>query len=474
MTLTSEQLDIVYSDNKYVYVSARAGTGKTSTLLEFVKARKFESFLYIVYNSAIREEALTKFPSNVKIHTIHSLAYEEIGYKYKKKFGSNLKTEDIFYTLPYFKNKNIENETDFKEAFYVAAIIGRFCNSAFRSLDEIPHEPHIIKMAKEYWLRMIDITDLDVKMTYDGYLKLYHLSNPKLKYNYILVDEAQDSNEVMLDIVYAQDSNFVFVGDEHQRIYSFRGALNIFEESTYFDASSDYVHLSLTKSFRFGEEIANVANKLLSTYKNEENLVVGNEERESIVGIIDKSIQHTRITRTNAKLFDLAVRYSEEGKTIYINGGIDLIVGQVLDGYYLYKGQKEYIKNETLKKFKSYKHFKSIAENLKYPEYLFLTKIIDKYGESLFKKLELIKKHLTGIKTADIILSTAHKSKGLEFVSVIIEEDFVNLFDKNGMLLPPDRVDPEEINLLYVAVTRTTHDLELSKDLENFINSEVI
>jgi len=469
MKLTPEQLDIVYADNDYIYVSARAGTGKTKTLLEYVKVRKKETFLYIVYNSSIKEEALSKFPSYVTIHTIHSLAREYIGYKYQHKLTKNIKTEDIFHSLEYFKNKNISNEKDFKEAFIISSIINRFCNSSFKKIEEIPHEEKYLKLAQEYWNKMIDLKNQNVFITFDGYLKLFHLNNPILDYDYILVDEAQDSNEVMLDIVYSQNSKKIFVGDEHQRIYSFRGAMNVFNDSKHFNPESDYSYLSLTKSFRFGKEIASVANKLLSFYKQEDKLLKGSEERNSIVGNIDKTIQYTTITRTNAKLFDLAVKFAKEGKSIAINGGIEFLEKQILDIYHLYKGELDLIESETIKKFKTYKKFKGIAENLKYPEYLFLVRIIEKYGDSLKENLILIKKYITGIKTADRILTTAHKSKGLEFVSVLIEEDFINLFDKNGILIPVDRINLEEINLLYVAITRATHEIELSEEVKLFL-----
>ena len=47
--------------------------------------------------------------------------------------------------------------------------------------------------ATQYWNRMKDLRDERVKMTHDGYLKLFQLSKPMLgSYDIILVDEAQD------------------------------------------------------------------------------------------------------------------------------------------------------------------------------------------------------------------------------------------------------------------------------------------
>jgi len=467
---TNEQYDILHSENDFLYVLARAGTGKTTTLSEYTKLRKKSSFLYIVYNSSIREEAIHKFPSYVNIQTIHSLAYSFVGKKYKEKLSFNLKVEDIFRHSPFFKDLNITDEDSYKKAYNIILIINGFCNSSRKSISELEHIEHYKTIALDYWNMMIDINNKNVPITHDGYLKLFHLSKPVLDYEYILVDEAQDSNEVMLDIVYSQSAKKIFVGDEHQRIYSFRGAINVFSEDKYFSTDSDYKKLSLTESFRFGPNIAEIANVLLSNYKNETNLLVG-LEKPSYVGVIDKNMPYTSITRTNGKLFDLAIENVRKGKSIHIVGGSDFIFNQIRDAYYLFKGENDKIKSEYLKTFKNYRSFKGMATSLKVPEYVFLVRIIDKYGENLDEWFSLIKRSLTGIKTADVVLTTAHKSKGLEFLFVKLEDDFVSLFDDNGIRIPFSRVEEEEINILYVALTRATDELELNKDLEKLIFS---
>jgi len=467
---TIEQEEILYSENDFIYVLARAGTGKTTTLVQYTKLRKKAKFLYIVYNSSIREEAISKFPSYVQIETIHSLAYSAIGRKYKEKLTFNLKVEDLFLNSPFFKDLDISNAEDYKKGFTVIQILTGFCNSSLKSLNEIEHLNHYLAIAKDYWKRMIDINDKSVCITHDGYLKLYHLSNPRVDFEYILVDEAQDSNEVMLDIVYSQNAKKIFVGDEHQRIYSFRGAINVFNETNYFDANSDYVQLSLTESFRFGQDIADIANELLSHYKLEKNLLTGTD-MDSYIGPLDKSVQYTSICRTNSLLFDLAIKHVREGKSIHIVGGSDFIFNQIRDVYHLYIGEKDKIINEYLKTFKNYATFKGMATSLKVPEYVFLVKVIDKYGDNLEDYFNLIRRGLKSIKIADVILTTAHKSKGLEFLSVKLEDDFVHLYDDNGILIPSERIDEEEINILYVALTRATDELELNKDLDRFINN---
>ncbi|KAG5179774.1 hypothetical protein JKP88DRAFT_261254 [Tribonema minus] len=62
----------------------------------------------------------------------------------------------------------------------------------------------------------------ELLMTHAGYLKLYQLSRPdfKSKFDYVMLDEAQDSSPCMLDIVMQQRGCAVIcVGDHHQAIY---------------------------------------------------------------------------------------------------------------------------------------------------------------------------------------------------------------------------------------------------------------
>jgi superfamily I DNA/RNA helicase len=464
---TLEQENIIYSEEKHVYVSARAGTGKTTTLVEFVKVRKSVSFLYIVYNNAIRVEALNKFPERVDIHTIHSLAFEKFGYKYKDKLKNNLKIEDIFIE-DYFKDKDLSDKKYQKEAFTILKIINNYCNSEISNFEDISDLKELRDIAYSYWLKMIDIDNKEVKITHDGYLKLYQLEKPQLNYDFIMVDEAQDSNEVMLHIIFNQiNSNKIFVGDPHQKIYGFRGALNIFQNQKYLSLEEKNGFYSLTESFRFGEEISFIANSLLKNYKNEINLIKGTKDRNSFVGEIDKSINYTIITRTNAKLIDIAIESVIANKKIHIVGGFNYIKNSILDAYYIYTNQFSKIKNDYMKTFNSFNHLKIMAKTLKNSEQSLQVYLIEKYGKSLYEYFEMIDKNLTGINNSDLILTTAHKSKGLEFVSVKIAEDFIDLYSENGILL--DLVEPEEINLLYVAITRATYDLELNSDLEKFI-----
>jgi hypothetical protein len=75
MQLTTEQEKIISTiDN--LKINAVAGSGKTSTLIEYAKSRPAGSkILYIAFNKSVSDEAKERFGvagvTNVDIHTAH-------------------------------------------------------------------------------------------------------------------------------------------------------------------------------------------------------------------------------------------------------------------------------------------------------------------------------------------------------------------------------------------------------------------
>ena len=73
-----------------------------------------------------------------------------------------------------------------------------------------------------------------------------------------------------------------------------------------------------------------------------------------------------------------------------------------------------------------------------------------------------------------MILTSAHRSKGLEFDDVILADDFMDFFDdENGHwkdLSSADIFTQEEVNLQYVAATRAKKRLEIGEKLQKFVD----
>ena len=101
MHLTHEQIAIIQSRGD-IKINAVAGSGKTTTLIEYAKARQGKGrILYIAFNKSVKLEAQKKFAEkgldHVRVETAHSLAYNYIvkwsAYKVKKEGG--YKTTEI-------------------------------------------------------------------------------------------------------------------------------------------------------------------------------------------------------------------------------------------------------------------------------------------------------------------------------------------------------------------------------------------
>lgn len=168
--------------------------------------------------------------------------------------------------------------------------------------------------------------DCSLAYEHDFYLKAYQLSRAKLKYDYILVDEAQDINGCVIDIVLNQKAKKVFIGDTYQSIYKFRGAINSLELL----AKKPKTHtLYLTQSFRCPLSIAEIANdylKLLNAPKDFQGTLK--------TSISKNKKQKTFIARTNAKLFDKAVENLNQ-KLFLVGGMSGYNFDELLDLQYL-------------------------------------------------------------------------------------------------------------------------------------------
>jgi len=95
------------------------------------------------------------------------------------------------------------------------------------------------------------------------------------RYQYIMVDEYQDTNDIQLKILKklcTTHNNICVVGDDDQSIYGFRGAniKNILEFQKDFDAKI----VKLEENYRSTPEILEVANKLISFNKNRHDKIL--------------------------------------------------------------------------------------------------------------------------------------------------------------------------------------------------------
>lgn len=481
-----------------VKIMAFAGTGKTSTLVKYAEKWSGSRFLYVTFNKSIAKQAELVFPSNVICKTFHSMAYGHVGRKYQSKKKLNL-----FKLTPFMVNSVL---AEGKGGFIRAKLVCKTLENFFASADEeltIDHVPiwckdnqgqrvmveqseklNSVLEASRLWDNMRKLRECKeeaYQMTHDGYLKLWQLSKPLLaSFDAIFVDEAQDCTPAIMNIVLSQPCGKIFVGDPHQQIYTFRGAVNAL-----FTVPHTHVFY-LTQSFRFGVEIAYVGATILDVCKRvRKKTLVGGNHQSGIRG--DTKGQVALLSRTNANVFDEAVRVTdgEVPARIHLIGGIKSFgLDRIIDIWILLQPEEERRKRNLIVKdkfirrwvhkegFSGFKRYVTAAEDKELEAKI---AVVEKYNIRIPELVERIERcHIEDWDFAEYILGTVHKAKGLEFDTVHVLDDFVKVpcARHNLAQLPHFRVESfseDEWNLLYVAVTRAKKRLIMTKSLENIL-----
>lgn len=491
MKLTDEQAKVATARERIAVVKAFAGAGKTSTLRAYAAHRPRERLLYVAFNKSVQLEAEKKFAGmKTTPRTSHSLAYEAVGKTYRDKLGPDLKPNQVVEVLRLRQDLMSPQG----EMLYGAVVLDTLKSYLASAHDHIMPShigkealrlashlvptgvsqkeavlrvrDRVLEQANALWRRMTDHGDRSVPMTHDGYLKLYQLGKPALPYYGILFDEAQDANPVTLAIVLAQPGSKIFVGDSHQAIYGFRKATDALQRISAIQGVGNY---ALTGSFRFGPAVAQVANALLAL-KGEPLQVrgLGGADR---IGAIDPNRPYACLCRGNAAVFDHTVTALKADQRWHLIGGVPgYRFGEIEDVHNL-RFRKGQVRNPFLASFKDYGELEEYAEQVDDREILAKCKIVRKYGAEIPELVAALNEGRGGTGSsaeAQVVVSTTHKAKGLEFEQVILGEDFVRL---NDHLHPPPGAKPEpppaeELNILYVAATRAQKVLELNSDLK--------
>lgn len=280
-----------------------------------------------------------------------------------------------------------------------------------------------------------------LKPSHDVYLKQWALPRPELSgWGVILYDEAQDADPCIAGVVESQrHAQLIAVGDSAQAIYGWRGAGD-------FLARVDADHrLLLTQSWRFGRPIAEEANTWLGVVGTDLR-VVGNPNRDSALDALDQP--DAVLCRSNGGTIQQLLDAHNKSVRVHLVGDGKEMLALAQATERMQDGRPA--AHPELVAFTTWQEVVDYAENDPGGSDLAVAvQMIERYGAS-----EVIRaiNGTVPANRAELRVSTAHKSKGLEWDRVRIGDDFREPLDKTTG--QPLSIPKEDAMLAYVAVTR--------------------
>lgn len=464
--------DFVENSPHSAIISAVAGSGKTTTIVEAVKRLPGQDYIFLAFNKSIAEELKSR---GVKASTFHALCFAELNSRLAKrpKVDSG-KLRDLF--------RAICPDEEREEYFEVPKLVSLAKNAAFTCgegnddwqvlIDDhmlsFPDDDHAIKLADR--LLCISNTRLDV-IDFDDMLYIPWLKGFALRtYATVFIDEAQDTNKLQLLLLQRLVDPFagrlIAVGDQAQAIYGFRGAGTGSMENMREMFKCNELPLSV--SYRCSRAVVMEAKNYVPHIESFSAATEG-----SVARVESWRLDHLTggavICRLNRPLVKLAFQLIAAGKSIrYLGKDISAQLKHILKRAADGKANLDTIiaRVEAERDIEVNKAEANGRGRVAYIE--------DKYG-SLLSILEQLPSH-AGFREvneaidrifretpgASITLCTVHKAKGLEWPNVFI-------LDADKYMPHPRSTEgwqlQQEYNMLYVAITR-------SKDMLFYIRSE--
>jgi superfamily I DNA/RNA helicase len=475
MKLTPEQAAArdEFAAGKNLVVQAGAGSGKSSTLREAAKAVPRRQGRVLMFNSANAKEAKRTFPPNVRCSTIHGQAWH-IGRKY-----------DEYNRVPLVRQDGARGGARRQPGWMVADIL-RITHKI--ECDKVPIEPrtlgrlaietvdrwclgidpeittehvpwqrtmtpegnaelaeHVVRWARKAWQDIMDLSHGQLNCKHDHYLRMWwNTGRAYMKTDFIMLDEAQDSNKLAAAIVQRQThAQLIAVGDSAQAISSWRGATDALETWP-----AD-VTLWLTQSFRFGERVAEWANMMLSLIGAPLRLR-GTPSIASTVGPLD--LPRAVLCRTNAGAVSAAIKALDAGRKAALANGGTAIREFAEAAAALQAGERT--AHPDLFAFPDWPAVqKYVDEDPAGGDLAALVRLAEEHGPA---ELVTLVDSLTAERDAEVTMSTVHGAKGLEWDSVLVGDDFAApgwREDEDGQARRKP-VETEAGRLMYVAMTR--------------------
>lgn len=294
-SLNEQQKEAVLYNDGPLLIIAGAGAGKTKTLttkiaylIEEGLAHPYNVLAITFTNKAAKEmkdrlyALIGDLAKKVQVSTFHSFGlkllrenYEKLGYESNfvimdsddsltvvKKIVKDLGYDPKIYNPRAIRNKI----SSCKNEMMTPEIYERYAVSDYEKVMHQVYEKYEDKLKKNNSVDFDDLLLLPIKLFKENPSTLQKYQD---LYQYILIDEYQDTNEaqyILSKLISAKNRKITCVGDDSQSIYSFRGAnyKNILNfEKDYKDAKT----ILLEENYRSTSTILDAANQVIRNNK---------------------------------------------------------------------------------------------------------------------------------------------------------------------------------------------------------------
>ncbi|HXL94952.1 MAG TPA: UvrD-helicase domain-containing protein [Streptosporangiaceae bacterium] len=441
-------------------IEAGAGTGKTSVLRMASAAMTGRRGVYLAFTRATADSARLSFGPDVQCVTAHALAYRAVGWRYADRLrgrAARMPAWAVARQLGICEPLRLGRDlitTPAHQARIVLGTVERFCFSGDERIGGAHVPPvngvdpasfaeltwRIVPWAERAWhdIRAVNGT---LPFRHDHYLKLWQLTRPRIGADYLMFDEAQDANPVIVAVVQDQSGlQKVAVGDSCQAIYGWRGAVDALAT---WPAST---RLQLSCSFRFGSAVAHEANNWLEVL-GAPFLLSGSPRIASAVGPVDAP--DAIVCRTNAEALVQARLALAAGRRVALAGGGTEVRQLAVAALELQDtGRTAHPELAAFRSWKAVRDF--VRTDTAGADLAASVRLIDKHGPA---EVLAVIGQLSSARRANLVVSTAHRAKGLEWDSVQVAGDF-------RRVLSGETVTRADAMLAYVAVTRARTGLD--------------
>jgi len=469
-------------------IEAVAGAGKTTTIVEAIRhVPRIQSVVFLAFNKSIADELRRRVTQpNAKCMTLHSAGFnawrQHLGWDAHNLEVDSRKTSKIMDEI-------LEDQ----ERWAFGGEMGRLIGIAkaagivprgdagklhgllpddtaiwqdlveFYGLDEDKWDENGIDIARKVLTRSIDKA-IDV-IDYDDMLYMPVIAGSTFeKYDVVFLDEAQDVSGIQVEMVdrmiQREESRVIAVGDRHQAIYGFRGALG-----NSMDSIKERFHceeLPLSVSYRCPVVVVEHAKQWVPQIESWSDAVIGDVATPESWNVKDFRAGDAILCRVTRPVVELAFRLIRNRVPAKVLGrdigqGLAKLIDKMkaMDTVDLDQKLLRFREREVARAKGDLSKIATVDDKLD-TLHVFMDELgVDATIQSLKSSIEsLFGENQDGAQM--VTLSTVHKAKGLEWPRVFVLD--ADLYMPSGWAKQPWQRQ-QEMNLCYVAATRAKKEL---------------